>query len=66
MESIAVIRLKSVIQDLGGVVELLEALSNEGREDASALRLLSHVVGGAFIQLEEIAVMLEEELSKSA
>lgn len=55
-----------VMQDLSGIIELLEALSNEGRDDTTALRLLGHEVNRAYVKLAEITESLDESSRKSA
>ena len=54
-------RIRRTMTDLGGVTEALDALANEGREDAYALRMLSRVVDGAFMSLDAVADELEAE-----
>lgn len=51
--------LRDVMGELRGVIVTLDALANEGREDRRALEMLSHVVDGAFMRLDEIAEALE-------
>lgn len=51
--------LRDVMGELRGVIVTLDALANEGREDRRALEMLSHVVDGAFMRLDEIAEAME-------
>ena len=51
--------LRSVMGELAGVCETLDALASAGLEDRHALEMLSRVVDGALATLDEIAERLE-------
>ena len=50
--------LSGILYDLCGVKDILDALANEGYDDAAALHLLSEKIESVFEKLEEITIML--------
>ncbi len=54
-----VIRLRTVMDNLNGVRQILDALTNEGRDDQDALRLMSAEIDGAVSELDGIAEAME-------